>query len=110
MDRRQRRISEEPFFREGTGEWNTHSQAACDPMPRLALTPCRVEEMTEHGQWSQCRKTLQSVCAKKECSLKEVGPVLSQSLEVISDGIFPLPLPERLGWCLDVSPTLELLG
>ena len=41
--------------------------------------------------------------AKKECSLKDVGPALSQSLEVLSqttrcgqstEGVFPLPLPE----------------
>ena len=115
----QRRSSEDEVFEESTGELSRHSQFACDVTPRLALTPCRGEEQkTEHGQWSQCRKILQSLCAKKEVSLKDVGPALSQSLEVLSqttrcgqstEGVFPLPLPEVLEECSNACPTLELV-
>ena len=106
-------------FKESTRELSNHSQFACEVAPRLALTPCRGEDQkTEHGQWSQCRMILQSLCAKKEVSLKDVGPALSQSLEVLSqttrcgqstEGVFPLPLPEGLKECLNACPTLELV-
>ena len=104
MGHGQRRSSEDEVFEESTGELSNHSQPACEVAPRLALTPCRGEDQkTEPGQWSQCRMILQNLCAKKECLLKDVGPALSQSLEVLSqttrcgqstEGVFPLPLPE----------------
>ena len=119
MGHGQRRSSEDEVFEESTGELSNHSQPACEVAPRLALTPCRGEDQkTEHGQWSQCRMILQNLCAKKECLLKDVGPALSQSLEVLSqttrcgqstEGVFPLPLPEGLKECLEACPTLDLV-
>ena len=119
MGRGQRRawIEEQPD--ESTGEVSRSSHFAWNPLPRLALTPCRGEPfLTEQMAPTSWQKNLRSACGKKESSLRELSPALSQSLEVLSkttrcgqstEGIFPLPLPGTLGWFEPVDSVLEAL-
>ena len=117
MDRGQRRFSAGGVSDRSTGEGNVPSQFAWQPTSRLALNPCREEEaLTELDGHMSWQETLMSACAKKESLWGDLGPALSKSLEVLSkttrcgqstEGIFPLPLPGRLGWCEDEDPLLD---
>ena len=117
MGRGQRRawIEEQP--NESAGEVARSSHFAWNPLPRLALTPCRGEPfLTEQMAPTSWQKNLRSACGKKESSLRELSPALSQSLEVLSkttrcgqstEGIFPLPLPGTLGWVEPVDSVVD---
>ena len=136
LGRRQRQSLAEEKLKIGTGEVGISSQFACErlpqedplpdsgelifpgqPMPRLALTPCRGDEaLTEHGGHKSWQLALKSACARKESMWRDLGPALSHSLEVLSqttrcgqstEGVFPLPLPGSLGWCEREDPLLE---
>ena len=136
MDRRQRRALAEEKLGESTGEVLRSSQFACDLPPRLDLKPSRGEDFLteqpttrldlnlsreeeaspEHCGHKSWQMTLKSACARKDSLWSDLGPALSKSLEVLSkttrcgqstEGLFPLPLPGRMGWCEVEDPLLE---
>ena len=119
MDRGQRQSSGEELLKNSAGEGWRSSQLACGPLSRLDLEPCRGGvPLTEQKASISWQMILRHACGKKESSWKDVGPALSQSLEVLAnttrcgqstEGIFPLPLPGALGWCAEEDSMLEAL-
>ena len=117
LGRGQRRLFVGEELHGGTGEKRDFSQPAWRPSSRLDLKPCREEHfLTEHGGHETWQMALKSACAKKESLWEDMSPALSQSLDVLTkttrcgqstEGVFPLPLPGRLGWCEEDDPLLE---
>ena len=119
MDRGQRRSSGEELLKRSTGEVWRSSHFACGHPSRLDLEPCRGgAPLTEQSGSTSWRMILRHACGEKESSWKDMGPALSQTLEVLAnttrcgqstEGIFPLPLPGALGWCDEEDSVLEAL-